>query len=375
MNHLYLPLLRQNYKSILCVHPDFDSKWERHFQNLGVRVLKYDFKRLRFNSFLKNNFLYLSTFLKDVRALEGLIKQEKPDIVQVCGLLNIQAVLAAKRTGTPIVWQLLSTFSPPPMRFIYGQLVKKWATSIMSTGALVAYKHYLQGTTLDRNFPFYPPVETSRFVKTDEKRKTARQFFGIPENALVIGTVGNRNRQKSHDQFVQIARQVLLETNKDVYFVIVGAITPSYQDTYSAIVEQYIDSHHLTDRFRIIESSIPVDTILSGFDIFFLTSMAEGVPTVLLEAMSIGVPIVSTDVGAIPEIVKEGLNGFLYRYGHNKLAVTSLLRLIEDDELRHTLSINNINDAKIKFDTSICSEVHKQAYDFALNREISFVEV
>lgn len=328
----------------------------------------YDFKRLRFNSFLKNNFTYVTTFFQDVRALEKLIRQVQPDIVQVCGLLNVQAVLAAKRAGIPIVWQLLSTFSPPPIRFLYGQLVSRWAGSVMSTGTLVARKHYLKGSTLDRTFPFYPPVETSRFAGTNEKRRTARQFFGIPDDAIIIGTVGNRNRQKSHDQFVQIAQQVLTKTNKHVYFVLVGAITPSYQATYSKLVEQFITTHQLTDRIKLFESTIPVDRILCGFDVFLLSSMAEGVPTVMLEAMSVGMPVVSTDVGAIPEIVEEGKNGFLYRFGQNSQAVELLIRLIDDETLRNTMALNNTGDAKIKFDTLICSEVHKRAYDFAVGQ-------
>jgi glycosyltransferase involved in cell wall biosynthesis len=366
VNRLYQPLREQHYESVLCVHQDFEPKWEHHFRQLGVRVLKYDFKRLRFNSFITNNYQYLSTFFKDISALETLIRNEKPDVVQVCGLLNIQAVLAAKRAGVPVVWQLLSTFSPPPMRFVYGQLVKRWANSIMSTGSLVAHKHYLQGNTLERTFPFYPPVETSRFVAAADKKVAARRFFDIPEDAIVIGTVGNRNRQKSHDQFVQIAKQVLTRTDKEVYFVIVGAITPSYQPTYTTLVEQFIKDNKLENRIKLFQSTIPVDTILSGFDAFLLSSMAEGVPTVLLEAMSIGVPIVSTDVGAIPEIVKEGVNGFLYRFGQNERAAEQVLRLIDDQKLRLAIAGTNAGDAKTKFDTVICSEVHKKAYDFAL---------
>ena len=372
MNRLYLPLLEQQYESVLCVHQDFEPKWQEHFRQLGVRVVKFDFKRLRFNSFFRNNLHYVSTFFQDISALKEIIEQIKPDVVQVCGLLNIQAVLAAKRAKIPVVWQLLSTFSPPPMRFLYGQLVKRWADSVMSTGTLVARKHYLNNSTLGRTFPFYPPVETSRFVRTDEKKKAARQFFGIPEDAIVIGTIGNRNRQKSHEQFVQIAQQVLAKTDKNVYFVIVGAITPSYQATYSSLVMEFIWSHQLTDRVRLFESTIPVDTILCGFDVFLLTSMAEGVPTVLLEAMSVGMPVVSSNVGAIPEIINEGENGFLYQFGQTNRAVASLTQLINDAKLRKTMALKNANDAAGKFDTVICSEVHRKAYDFALSQQITY---
>lgn len=371
MNRLYTPLRKQDYESVLCVHQDFEPKWEQHFQHIGVQVVKYNFKRLRFNSFVKNNFQYVSTFFQDIRALEKLIRQINPDVVQVCGLLNIQAVLAARRANIPVVWQLLSTFSPPPMRFLYGQLVKRWATSVMSTGMLVAHKHYLPDSTLSRTFPFYPPVETDRFVQAKEKKKTARQFFGIPDDAIVIGTVGNRNRQKSHDQFVQIAQQLLTQTDKEVYFVIVGAITASYQSTYASLVEQPIRVLKLESRIKLFESTIPVDTILTGFDIFLLTSMAEGVPTVLLEAMSVGLPVVSTDVGAIPEIIEEGKNGFLYQFGDNGRAVEYLRRLVDYPALRLSISTTNSADAKSKFDTVICTDIHKKAYDFAISQRVA----
>ena len=132
------------------------------------------------------------------------------------------------------------------------------------------------------------------------------------------------------------------------------------------MVEEFITAHQLTDRIKLFESTIPVDTILCGFDVFLLSSMAEGVPTVMLEAMSVGMPVVSTDVGAIPEIIEEGRNGFLYRFGQNSLAVESLIRLINDQSLRNIMSSTNASDAKTKFDTVICSETHKKAYDYAL---------
>ena len=353
---------------MLCVHADFDPAWYAHFRQLGVEVLPFNFQRLRFNSFLKNNTRYVASFGRDVRAIQLLIETVRPDVVQVCGLLNIQAVLAAKRAGVPVVWQLLSTFSPPPLRLVYGQLVRRWAKAVMSTGALVARKHYLTGAVRQRLFPFYPPVETSRFTGTVNKKRDARQFFGLPTSALVIGTVGNRNRQKSHDQWVRIARQALACTDQDVYFVVVGAITPSYQAAYQTMVQNFVVENGLSERILFLESTIPVDTILSGFDIFLLSSMAEGVPTVLLEAMSVGTPVVSTDVGAIPEIIEDGQNGFLYPFGQNDRAASHLLRLIEDDTLRQQMARTNARDARAKFDTTICANAHKQAYDFALDQ-------
>ena len=363
---MYQGLLQKGYETILCVHAELDSKAIEKFETIGIKIIKFNFKRLRFNSFIKENYAYFLNFYKDVKVMQDIIAREDPDIVQVCGLLNVQAA-AARRLGKKIVWQLLSTFSPQPLRFIYGRLVQRRANVIMSTGETVAYKHNLTRAAFKKVISFYPPVDTSFFSCNDKKRNEARVYFKIPSDALVIGTVGNRNRQKSHHQLVKIAKQVITKySDREVYFVIVGSITPSYEQSYKKLVTDYVEENNLSDKIRFYESDIGVNILMCGFDIFMISSMAEGVPTALLEALSSGLPVVSTSVGSIKEIIAQNINGYTYEYKRNKDAVQYLSTLIENDRLRKKTGHRNRADAINKFDIINCINAHVSAYNAAL---------
>ena len=79
-------------------------------------------------------------------------------------------------------------------------------------------------------------------------------------------------------------------------------------------------------------------SLLAGADILCLPSFAEGVPITLLEAMGAGVAVVTTPVGGIPDVVKDGVNGMLVQSGDITGIAESLIRLLMDADLRGRLT-------------------------------------
>ena len=91
--------------------------------------------------------------------------------------------------------------------------------------------------------------------------------------------------------------------------------------------------------------------------VFVLPSYNEGMPLAILEAMSYGVPIISTNVGGIPTLVENGVNGFIISPGDILHLENSLRLLISDVDLRQRMSDNNYN--KIKSEYSIENNMKK----------------
>ena len=79
-------------------------------------------------------------------------------------------------------------------------------------------------------------------------------------------------------------------------------------------------------------------SLLAGADILCLPSLAEGVPITLLEAMGAGVAVLTTPVGGIPDVVKDGVNGILVRSGDVTSIAESLIRMLTDADLRRRLT-------------------------------------
>ena len=127
-----------------------------------------------------------------------------------------------------------------------------------------------------------------------------RKELGIPENIKIIGNVARLDPPKNPLRFLEIAKLILQE-RKDVVFVWIGGSV--VEDSYGKQVEQWLlenpeeskNIHFLPFRKDAIE-------LMADFDILLLTSDAEGMPLVVLEAQNLGIPVVSTDVGCLKEI-------------------------------------------------------------------------
>jgi len=95
------------------------------------------------------------------------------------------------------------------------------------------------------------------------------------------------------------------------------------------------------DRVRFLgyQSQAQVRELLRNADVFVMGSFAEGLPVVLMEAMAAGVPVVATRIAGIPELVDDGLNGFLVPPGDPAVTATAVRQLLEDAELRNRFAI------------------------------------
>jgi len=86
-----------------------------------------------------------------------------------------------------------------------------------------------------------------------------------------------------------------------------------------------------------VPKGVALDGILAESDVFVLPSLSEGVPKVLIEAMSYGLPIIATDVGGVPDIIKHGENGFLIKPGTAAEIATAVKMIARDGALREKL--------------------------------------
>ena len=117
---------------------------------------------------------------------------------------------------------------------------------------------------------------------------------------------------------------------------------------------------HVT--FRSGFSNDEKNDLLFGSDIYLLPSYAEGLPISLLEAMAAGLPIISTPVGGIPEVIVEGENGFLITPGDYVDLANKIIKLIETPELRMKIGQKNENKIRDEYDWNIISDKLKNEY-------------
>jgi len=155
-----------------------------------------------------------------------------------------------------------------------------------------------------------------------------------------------------------------------VYFRIYGQKTAANASFYKKEVVEWADRKGLFEngRLAIQEPPLPIATLLTGMDIFTLSSRTEGTPTALMEAMSVELPSVATRVGSVGEIIRDGEDGLLVEAGDSEALASAWLKLIEDDGMRRAFAARAREAAVTTFDTRFCAERHSAAYEAALSR-------
>lgn len=161
-------------------------------------------------------------------------------------------------------------------------------------------------------------IDTDRFCPRPNDRLKLRARFRLPESRFIVGTVGRVVPIKDHNTMLR-AVQILALRGVDAHAVVVGS--GSELDRLRRFAE---NSPALADRATFIGSSGEIPELLNAMDAFTLPSISEGMCNSLLEAMSVGLPVIATRVGGNPEVVEEGVTGWLFEPGDAQ-ALASLL--------------------------------------------------
>ncbi len=179
-------------------------------------------------------------------------------------------------------------------------------------------------------------IDTSLFSPNEQERDRLRKQLGIREEECLLMTSGTISEEKGHHLAVETLN-TLLEENTGLKLVIVGA--GEYLASLSGLIEKF----GLKDRV-ILTGFIPNESISSYYnaaDIYLLPTLrAEGLPFALIEAMSIGLPIIASKIGGIPNILKNEQEGLLINPGDTDDIVSKILILLQNKSLRKELGAN-----------------------------------
>ncbi|HZT14947.1 MAG TPA: glycosyltransferase [Gaiellaceae bacterium] len=167
------------------------------------------------------------------------------------------------------------------------------------------------------------PVDDRIRPRTDEDRRRARRLLGVPDGSRLIGTVARLDGQKAPCDLVEA---VALLDRPDVRVVWIGG------GGLRAKTERLIARRRLGDRFTLLGERRDVTELLPAFDVFALSSLYEGLPCALVEAMTCGIPVVATAVNSVPELVVAGETGTLARPADPASLARALAHVLDHPE-------------------------------------------
>jgi len=176
---------------------------------------------------------------------------------------------------------------------------------------------------------FLPSEEAKEFLSSKLKAQGSKSQFES-QNLRIIGTVANFYKTKGLEYLIKAAR--ILNSQFPIFnfqLLIIG------DGLERGNLEDLIKKSNLQNKVVLLGRIPDSYRYLKAFDVFVLPSLKEGFPWVILEAMAAGLPIVASEVGALPEIIKNGKSGFLVQPKESENLAKKIRDLLQNPELRN----------------------------------------
>jgi glycosyltransferase involved in cell wall biosynthesis len=210
-------------------------------------------------------------------------------------------------------------------------------------------------TTIYNGIRFNNKISTTDYL--------LKEKFNIPKEKIIIGNIGNHIRAKNLSTFIDVINDIV-NTKKinHFHFVQIGSFTERTQMYLDKIKE-----FNLEDYISLIGFVDNASSFIPQFDIFLLTSQSEGLPQVINEAFYFKVPVVSTNPGGIPEIIKNGVNGFISEVNDYKDLSNNLVELSTNKDLKDSFIQKSHLQIMAGFSSTIMAKKTLKVYKSLIN--------
>jgi len=186
------------------------------------------------------------------------------------------------------------------------------------------------------------------------RREEMRAEFGLGDDTVAIGIVANFRPEKAYDTFLS-AVVAMKEAASPVHFVVVGQ-GPGEEAFRAAVRDAKLDSRVTITGYREDASAV-----MAAFDVFTLTSRHEGLPVSLMEAFALGLPVVATRAGGIPEAVTNEREGLLVPIDDVTAVAEAWAELVDDPSLRRQMG-HAAREASADFDAAVSTREIESLY-------------
>ena len=270
-----------------------------------------------------------AAMLASVGRVARHLRRVRADVVHAhLPLSGAVARLAGRAAGVPVVYTEHNVVEPyHPLTRLASRATWALQDRVLAVSPDVARSARRHG---GRRVPVQVVtngIDTDRFDRQRVDGGACRRALGVPPGALVVGAVAGFRRQKRLDVWLEAARRVRAEV-PGAHFVLVGdgELRPD--------VERAVAEHGLGGAVRLVGVQDDVRPYLAAMDVFMVSSEYEGLPLAPLEAMSMGVPVVATDVAGVRGVVRPGEVGALVPFGGGAAGLASAVVGLARDPAR-----------------------------------------
>ena len=263
----------------------------------------------------------------NILKLTRLLRKAEPDIVHTHGYFaSVISRLAAKKAGIPvIIAHVHSTYWDYHKRhvLIERKLSRFTDKIICCSRAVESFVRDFEKIEGDKTIVIYNGADEERFFPSQDAQ-SIRAEFGMDKKDPVVGTVSSLTPHKGHHDLLRAA-SLVLEEIPSVKYLLVG------DGPLRERLEEQAKKANIHSSVIFTGEREDIPEVLSLMDVFVLPSSSrEGLGLAIIEAMAAGKPVVATEIGGIPEVVKDGETGLLVAPGNPEALARATLRLLRD---------------------------------------------
>ncbi len=326
--------------------------------NLDDRGVDYAVLNLhRLSKSLGAVIVYLFTFLPDLYRLHRELKSQQVRLVHVSGgAWQVKGALAGFIAGIPVIWHLNDSSMPAVMVRLFRVLGRHADAFFVS--AKRTFEYYLQHDVFQNHrwFLIEAPVDTVSYDPEAIFPDISIARYPFPR----ILIVSNVNPVKGFE--VLLGAAIELKRKLPEFTVLIAGAKLETQLEYFDKLCDLVQKHELGKHVIFLGSKNNIPEIMKAANIYVCSSHAESSPMAVWEAMSMGMPVVSTDVGDVSLHINSGENGFVVDAGDAQAIAQKIMLLVEDEELRRKMGANARESALHDLDLEIISRRTAEAY-------------
>ncbi len=285
------------------------------------------------------SFRHGARFWRESGKLAAFLRERKVTAMHCANVLGAyHCALAGRRAGIPVIGHVRGRFEELPFREkFFMRWVDRWAFVSRSTWErfCIPVKEDLGDVVYDGVSFAGVPEDTGAGVRAE---------FGLSGDTVIVGMVARVAPQKDFETLIRSAA-VLSSRFPALRFLMVGDLDPLHYPR----VNRWLEEHQVADHFLFTGFRRDVARLTRAMDIAVLSTHGEGLPLVLLEAMSHSRPVVATGLDGILEVVEDGQTGLLVPHRDATALAEAIGRLVSDPALARRLGEAGRRTVETKF--------------------------
>lgn len=262
--------------------------------------------------------------------------------------------LAARLAGVPLA-ATAHGFTDMTRAVSFYEKLDRWVLRSCFKKVVTVADDVLKGFPDQKKSVIPNGVDIGQFAGDGQKRTALRKKLNVGDDDVLIGAVGRLSREKNQKMLLDALYPVMREQDH-VKVMIVGD-GPKMDE-----LRQFAEARHLADRIMFTGIIRDMTGVYSAMDIFVLSSLTEGVPLTVLEAMAARVPVIATRVGGVPEIIRDDDTGLLVDPRDTDALRVKIESLLNDHGKRQRLAASGFEFVKENYSLGRMCDAYRRVY-------------